>query len=191
MSTPNRGLDSKNLLVLSVVLLAALALKRRFGTASAEELDWLLAPTTFLVEVVTGQQFVHEARIGFVSEELPIMIAPACAGLNFFVIAVLTLSFGFLPKLQSWRGKASWLAASPLVAYAATLFANTVRIASAIAFHGIGFRIPMLTAAEVHRALGVVIYLPSAWILYTLTEACLRYVRATPVLVPLRTGSPA
>jgi exosortase K len=156
--------------LLSVVLVSALALKRRFGTASAEELDWLLAPTTFLVQLVTGQHFIHEARVGFVSEELPIIIAPACAGLNFFVIAILTLSFGIAPKLASPSRTALWLALCPLVAYAATLLANTVRIASAIAMHDVGIRVPMLTAAEAHRALGIAIYLPAAWILFAAAE---------------------
>jgi exosortase K len=156
--------------LLSVVLVSALALKRRFGTASAEELDWLLAPTTFLVELVTGQTFIHEARVGFVSNELPIIIAPACAGLNFFVIAILTLSFGFVPKLASPSRTALWLALCPLLAYAATLLANTVRIASAITLYDVGIRVPMLTAAEAHRALGVVIYLPAAWILFAAAE---------------------
>jgi exosortase K len=156
--------------LLALVLVSALALKRRYGAASAEELDWLLAPTTSLVELVTGQHFIHEARIGFVSERLPIIIAPGCAGLNFFVIALLTLSFGFLSKLRTPGAKALWLAASVPLAYAATLFANTVRIASAIALHEGGLRVPMLTAAEAHRALGVVVYLPVAWLLFAVAE---------------------
>lgn len=163
--------------LLSVALVSALALKRRFGTASAEELDWLLAPTTFLVELVTGQHFIPEARVGFVSEELPIVIAPACAGLNFFVIGLLTLAFGFVPKFSSRGAKALWLAASPLLAYTATLLANTVRIASAVALHESGVRVPMLTAAEAHRALGIAIYLPAAWMLFATAERGLRSLR--------------
>jgi exosortase K len=167
--------------LLSLVLVSALALKRRYGTASAEELDWLLVPTTFLVELVTGQHFVPEARVGFVSESLPIVIAPACAGLNFFVIGLLTLTFGFVPKLASSGAKALWLVASPLLAYAATLLANTVRIASAVGCHEIGLRVPMLTAAEAHRALGILIYLPAAWLLFAAAERGLRQLRtATP-----------
>jgi exosortase K len=156
--------------LLALVLVSALALKRRYGTANAEELDWLLAPTTFLVELASGQQFVHEARVGFVSEQLPIIIAPGCAGVNFFVIALLTLAFGFVPKLRSWKDKTLWLAVVPFVAYAATLLANTIRIASAVALHKIGLRVPMLTAAEAHRALGVVVYLPAAWVLFALAD---------------------
>jgi len=102
----------------------------------------------------------------------------------------LTLSFGFLPKLSGRSAKALWLAASPLLAYAATLLANTVRIASAIALHEVGFRIPLFTAAEIHRALGVAIYLPSAWVLFAVTERCLRSSRLTQPLIPLQAVSP-
>jgi exosortase K len=167
--------------LLSLVLVSALALKRRYGTAGAEELEWLLAPTTFLVEVVTGQHFVQEARVGFVSESLPIVIAPACAGLNFFVIGILTLAFGFVPKLRGWSAKGLWLAAIPFLAYGATLLANTVRIASAMGCREIGLRVPMLSASEAHRALGIVIYLPAAWLLFAVAERGLRSLRtATP-----------
>lgn len=155
-----------DLSLLLIVVLAALALKHRYGTAGAEELVWLLAPTTSLVELVTGQPFVHEAGAGFVGQTLPLVIAPGCAGLNFFVIALLTLSFGFIPKISSLNGKAAWLAVSPLFAYAATIVANAIRITSAIAMHETGFRAPLLTPAEAHRALGVVVYLPCLWILF-------------------------
>lgn len=163
--------------LLSLVLVSALALKRRYGTAGAEELDWLLAPTSSLVNLVTGQHFIREARVGFVSDSLPIVIAPACAGLNFFVIGFLTLSFGFIPKLSALTAKALWLAVSPPLAYAATLVANTVRIASAVGCHDMGLRVPMLTAAEAHRALGIVIYLPATWLLFAAAERGMRSLR--------------
>jgi exosortase K len=123
-----------------------------------------------LVEHATGEPFVHEARVGFVAERLPIVIAPACAGLNFFVIALLTLVVGFVLKWQTAPQKLLWLAACPVLAYAATTLANAVRITAAVGVHELGLRAPLLSASALHRALGVAVYLTSLWALFAATE---------------------
>ena len=42
---------------LLAILLGALALKHFYSTASVNELRWILAPTTLLVELVSGRTF--------------------------------------------------------------------------------------------------------------------------------------
>jgi exosortase K len=164
--------------LLSFILFASLALKRRYGVAGPEELDWLLVPTASLVELFIGHHFFREAGVGFVAEKLPIIIAPGCAGLNFFVVALLTLSFGFVGTFPTpWR-KLVWCGACPTIAYGATMMANTIRITSAVWIHETGFRAPVLSAPEAHRALGVVVYLPCLWAMYAVAERCLK--RAVP-----------
>ncbi len=158
----------------SLAVLVGAALKQRFANANAEDLGWLLAPATRLVESMTGQTFVHEARVGFVAERLPIVIAPACAGLNYVVIALLTLVVGFVTRFSTTRAKARWFAASLVFAYLATLVANTIRIATAVGLHEMGFRTSVFSPAEIHRALGVGVYLASLWIVYSVTDKALR-----------------
>lgn len=169
--TKRRALD---VVLFAVALASAYAMKRSYSVASAEELRWLLAPTTWLVERITGEPFAREAGAGFVAERLPLVIAPACAGVNFLIASFLTLSFGFVPRLHAITTKLAWLAATPFLACAATLLANTARIAVAVGLERHGIRIPALSHSEAHRALGVVVYLGGLWLSYSLAERLTR-----------------
>src|SRR2546429_4119772 len=117
---------------LIVVLLCALTLKLYYSTASADQLRWILAPTTVLVEFLTATQFDFEAHAGYLSSDRTFLIAAACAGVNFLITSFLMLS---LRKL--WRERSqniSWrsIPAAALTAYLATLLANTTRISIAL-----------------------------------------------------------
>jgi exosortase K len=164
--------------VVSLAVVAAAGLKRHYTNANAEDLGWLLCPATSLVESVTGQTFVREARVGFVAERLPMVIAPACAGLNYLVIAFLTLVIGFVREFPRVRDKAAWFVGSIAIAYFATLIANTCRIGAAVGLHENGFRAPWCSPAEFHRALGVGVYLASIWLLFAVAEAAFRRIRS-------------
>jgi exosortase K len=113
---------------LFVVLLCALGLKYFYSTASPNQLRWILAPTTFLVEVLSGQSFEFESHAGYMSSDNRFLIAASCAGVNFLLTAFLMLS---LRKL--WRDRSqsiSWfvIPLATMAAYIATLIANTARI---------------------------------------------------------------
>ena len=160
--------------LLVVALGAAYAMKRLYSTATAEDLDWLLGPATRVVARLTGEPFVREARVGFVAERLPIIVAPACAGVNFLIIAFLTLCFGFVGRMRGAVAKVSWCALCPVLAYAATLVANTCRIATAVGVHMARIRVPFMSPADAHRALGVAVYLVALWTLFESTDALTR-----------------
>lgn len=172
------GVTMADVALLAVLVALAATLKHCYSNANAEELGWLLEPAARAVARVTGEPFVHEARVGFVAERLSIVVAPACSGLNFFVIALLTLGIGFVPRFPRSIGKILCFVTIPVFAYAATLSANTVRIAAAVGLHRAGVQVPFVSPAAAHRALGVVVYLASLWILYLATEAAVR--RVTP-----------
>src|SRR5262245_5531390 len=74
-----------------VVLIFALALKLYYSSASADQLRWILAPTTALVELVSNTSFEFEAHAGYLSSDRSFLIAPACAGVNFLITAFLVL----------------------------------------------------------------------------------------------------
>ena len=94
MTARARSFSAWDALFLCWVVAAAYALKRHYATASAEELGWVLAPTAALVECFTSIHFTLERGVGFMSDSRDVVIAPACAGLNYFVVAMLSLSFG-------------------------------------------------------------------------------------------------
>src|SRR5262245_70920 len=115
-----------------LVLVAAFALKLHYSTASADQLRWILAPTATLVELVSGATFEFESHEGYISRERGFLIANSCAGVNFLIAAFLMLS---MRKLLGDRSKEiAWgfIPTAALVAYLATLVANTARITIAL-----------------------------------------------------------
>ncbi len=154
-----------------LVLAVGIAVKRYYSSSSAEDLEFVLHPTAALVGFVFGAPF-HEARAGWVSEELRTIIAPACAGLNYLVIAFSTLTFAFVRRLDDASDKLGWTLASAAAAYAATLLVNAGRIAL-----GIALKLHHATlgwsAETVHRVEGVVVYLGSLWMLVFAADALL------------------
>src|SRR5688500_11415705 len=148
----------KILAQVAAILLIALGLKYHYSTASVNELRWVLAPTTFLVEWVTGDYFVFESQAGYMSDDRTFLIAASCAGINFLIIAFLLLAFG-----RTWRDRAlstEWLSVPVLfgVAYFTTLIANTTRIVVALWLRELDLGSEWLDGEGLHRAEGIVIY---------------------------------
>jgi exosortase K len=155
---------------LAVVLLCALALKSYYSTATADELRWILAPTTALVTVLSGRSFAFESYTGYMSSDHTFVIAVPCAGVNFLLTAFLMLSLRVL-----WRGRfqgVSWrfLPIAALLAYVATLIANTTRICIALEMQRRAVDVSWLTGNQLHRLEGIVIYFGFLLLLFMLTE---------------------
>lgn len=168
--------------VLLVALGAALALKRFYGTASAAELRFLLAPTTALVELAGGHRFEWTPR-GYVSAELRFVVAPACAGVNFLVAAFAGLVLGFVRPARSARQNVAVLLASAAAAYVTAVVANAVRLLIAIPLWTRGVSLGWLTGPRLHELAGVTVFLGMLLLLH----AAARRVAAAPAhgLLPL------
>jgi len=83
---------------------------------------------------------------------------PACAGVNFLIVAFASLACGLVHTRASWRGRAALLAGSALAAYAVTVLANASRIAIAMRLHDAGASLGPLTGDALHCAAGVTVY---------------------------------
>jgi exosortase K len=159
--------------VLGFVSAVAYAVKSHYSTASAEDLRWALVPTTYLVETITGLHFTFERGAGFVSDSRYLVIAPACAGVNFLVIAFLSLSFGFVPELEAKARKIAFVSAGALSAYVAMVVVNALRISLHVLLTAhVRFAEPIREQA--HRVEGVVTYLTALFVLMAAARACLR-----------------
>ncbi len=134
-------------------------LKSFASHAGARELAPLLAPTAALVTRVSGHAFHAESGAGYVSREVGVVIAPACSGINFAIVAFTALALGFVTRFATARGKALWLCAAAPLAYAATVGVNTLRICLALAVGHELVAPGVLSGQDAHRALGVCVYL--------------------------------
>ena len=143
--------------------LAALALafllKHHYSHASAEDLRWILTPTTWLTSLFVAGEFTFRAGQGYLSREQSVLISPACAGVTFMVVALLSLVLGYGSSFAGLRRGARWLAVSIGLAYLTTLLVNALRIGLSIALGHLATRATGLTFQSVHRLLGIFIYL--------------------------------
>jgi exosortase K len=160
------GREIGALLALAAALASAYALKRHYSSASADQLGWMLAPTTALVELFTGGGFVPEPGIGYLSTRLRFAIAPSCAGVNFLIAAFAGLVLLYIRPHRPAAHNAAILAASAAAAYLATLAANTVRIVIAIPLHTHQVALGPLRGGELHRLEGIVVYLVALLVLF-------------------------
>lgn len=151
---------------LTLVLLCALALKYFYSTASVNELRWILAPTTVLVELLSGKSFEFESYTGYMSSDHTFVIAAPCAGVNFLLTAFVMLSLRRLWRDRFQAVSWSFLPAAALIAYVSTLIANTVRIVVALQ----GIALSGLTRNQVHRVEGIVVYFGFLLLLFVVME---------------------
>src|SRR5437763_3562934 len=125
-------MSTKTISQLIAVLVTAAGLKAWYSLAPVNDLWIVLTPTTWLVELVTGETFRFESYSGYVNADHTFLIAAACSGINFWIMAFLML--GVL-RLWSARERAvRWwnIPGFLLIAYLTTLIANTVRISIAL-----------------------------------------------------------
>ncbi|HEX5604134.1 MAG TPA: exosortase K [Pyrinomonadaceae bacterium] len=155
---------------LAIVLLCALALKQYYSTATANELRWILAPTTLLVELLSGRAFVFESYTGYMSSDHTFVIAVPCAGVNFLIMAFVMLA---LRRLLNGRFESvSWrfLPISMAVSYVATVIANAVRIVIALEIQRRSVEVSWLTENQLHRLEGIVVYFGFLMLLFVVME---------------------
>jgi len=155
---------------LAIVALCALALKQYYSTATANELRWILAPTTFIVELLSGRSFTFESYTGYMSSDHTFVIAVPCAGVNFLITA-----FVMLALRRLWQGRfesVSWraLPISMATAYVTTVIANAVRICVALEIQRRSFEVSGLTGNQLHRLEGIVVYFGFLMLLFFVME---------------------
>ncbi len=150
----------------AVVLLAA-ALKFYYSSAGVDDLRWILAPTTFLVELTTGLGFYFEEHVGYMSIDRTFLIALPCSGVNFLIVAYLTLSLRrLLGDEVTWRS----LLVVAVLAYLATIVANTARISVAIQLRDVAPMLDWLDPDDLHRLEGLAVYFAALLVLYFIDE---------------------
>src|SRR5690349_17690225 len=155
---------------LAIVTLCAFALKQYYSTGTANELRWILAPTTFIVELLSGRSFEFESYTGYMSTDHTFVIAVSCAGVNFLITAFVMLALRRLWEARfegiSWR----FLPISLATAYVATVVVNAVRICIALEIQRRSIEVSGLNANQLHRLEGIVVYFGFLMLLFLIVE---------------------
>lgn len=155
-----RSLPATSLPALPILVLA-IWLKYHFSQAGSQDLSWILAPLAWLVELGSGLSFQAERGIGYTSSDGLIVIAPACAGINFMITALLTGAGTVMAGSERIRTRIIGMAVVAVSAYILTLMVNALRIILAVELFGLDIYQGPLTKDRVHRILGIFLYFPS------------------------------
>ncbi len=169
----NRKVNWNRLAQVIILLLIALGLKQYYSTASANQLRWILAPTTMLVSLVSGESFQFESYAGYITSDHTFVVAAACAGVNFLITAFLMLSLQRLWLEQPTKAaKMTWrfIPIAAFVAYLTTLVANAVRITIALQLQRTQPRLGSLSRGELHRLEGIFVYFGFLLLLFLISE---------------------
>jgi exosortase K len=153
---------------LLLIVLCALGLKLHYSTATPDQLRWVLTPTTVLVEFLSGRSFQFESYTGYMSSDHTFVIAAPCAGVNFLITAFLMLGLRRLWRdrfqVVNWR----FIPLAAAGAYVTTLVANAIRICIALEMQR--QELSWLSANQLHRLEGIVVYFGFLLLLFVISE---------------------
>lgn len=168
------------MLSLSIILVLKLYTKQ----ADTEALQWILRPTACWTSILSGHPFIYEQGVGYINHSLRFIIAPTCAGLKFWMITSLMLSWSFLHRIEGPKRKLTWTLLCFPAALAATIFINGIRITLSIALPQIlqttKKGASLLTPAQLHTSIGTLVYFLSLLALYHLGDRITQKTKKEP-----------
>lgn len=167
------------LCVLAVMALVIWGMKRHYAGARADDLRWILSPTTQVVSVMTGTAFAWQPGEGYFSRDRLFLIEKSCAGINFMVSALGMLTLVLVQRAGSGMSATRVVGVSLAASYVAAVLVNAVRIAVAMWLAGHPAPLSTFSAADVHRVEGIAVYFGGLVVLYELVQRLDR--RAVPV----------
>ena len=190
-----------------VVLTVVVLLKHHYSIASAAQLEWILRPLSFLLEVFSGHAFHLDSNAEWVSVSADVRLVKACAGINFMLMSFMAYAWILRPDryvdadLKAWIvGRVLLLFAAITAAWVTCLLANSLRIIVAMTAKSHGWELDIIgiDGAQLHRLIGMAIYVPLLSLQLSLgNRSGKRDALAGPVLmylqlmvvVPLLTGN--
>lgn len=162
--------DKKPLISYFLGLLIVISLKLYSDQAGSDELIWILRPTAWWTSILSGFTFTYEQGAGYVNHSLRFIIAPACAGLRFLMIACLMLIWSFVHRMDSRKKQLHWTLLSLPVSCLITIFVNGIRITLSIILPPLLQKpesiIRNISSGQLHTAIGTLVYFLSLLILY-------------------------
>lgn len=158
----------------AIGLVAAFALKLYYSRANIDDLDWILAPTAWWVQLLCGITFKKEPGVGYLNHNYEFVIAPVCAGINFMIIALTTLIFSFIHHMKTVKSRVIWLIMSFVIIYPYTILVNSLRIIPSIYLLQMDFYRGWLTPERVHSMEGTLVYFVSLLFLYHIADRAVK-----------------
>lgn len=142
----------------SLSLGIALGLKIYHQDVDTSGLTWILAPTQWLVSLLTAYDFIYQEGLGYRCYAVQIVIDKSCAGLTFLILSMCMLHFSFLSQFTSVRGQIVGFMLLGTTAYLATILINSFRIVNLLYIQDWLTLHSPWDAPLVHEMLGIFLY---------------------------------
>lgn len=152
----------------------AFGMKYYCREADSDGLIWLLAPIAWWVRGISGITFSYEPGVGYVSHALRFILAPSCAGSQFLIICMVTLTVSFVHRMETWKKGFIWTGFSMAASYLYTILINGIRILLSIripqmleetSFYG-----KWISPEKLHTLIGTSVYFVSLLAVFFLAD---------------------
>ncbi|OPZ92871.1 MAG: hypothetical protein BWY74_01378 [Firmicutes bacterium ADurb.Bin419] len=151
-------------------LIVLFGLKWYYSMAGIEDLEWIIGPTAWWTEILSGNTFKKVPGLGYVNNANEFIIVSSCSGINFLIVLFSTLLYSFIHRLKVNKEKSLWFAFCMLFSYIMTIGVNGLRIIISMYLYNADIYGALITPERVHRIEGVLIYFVSLFIIYSLIE---------------------
>ncbi len=152
--------------------LALFGMKYFYSQATANHFTWILAPTVWWVQALSGIPFHFVPYEGYVNHTRQFVIALSCSGVQFMLITIAALLFPFVHQMDTNRKKLCWTAFAFPCSYVLTILVNVIRILLSIYLPAIMDRYLLQKSpsnpAKLHTLIGTFVYFTSLCIIYHL-----------------------
>lgn len=139
-----------------------------------DNLIFLLKPTAYLIEIITGTNFIFSSDSGFFYEQLNIIINKSCSGYNFWILSFLMLAFLSIKRFNNSIKKISAILIALLSTYILTIFVNTSRIYVSISIQKLAnIHLQSRPHYLIHEIVGITVNLFFFILIYVLTDKLL------------------
>jgi len=160
-------------ILLGSAILIFFGLKFLFRNLDHQQLLFLLIPTNFLVELMTGSASFFSIDNGFYYPEIAITIDKSCSGYNFWLLVFLIVAFLMTKYYQKGWKVFFIIPASLLFSLILTYFVNASRIFVSIFLQRKMNIFEKFSDHIVHESIGVFINLFFMILVYWLIEKVL------------------
>lgn len=152
-----------------LLLLTLLGLKAFHRMAHTDDLLWLLAPLSLLVELYGKAQFAYVPDWGYWDEARHILVDKSCSGFNFLLILLGLLYVTWVPAQTHWRHL--FLRVIPLIglAYLLSIVVNAGRMICILSVQDKLVSWGM-NPALAHEMLGIFIFWGSLFLIYQVIQ---------------------
>jgi|GEM_PF-4255442 len=140
---------------------------------------WILYPTVFIVQFLTGYAFSYFENTGYVSYDNIITISKSCAGINLFILTNLIGIYLISASRSELHKKALYLIPNLIMSYIFTIITNALRISFSIYFEPVKRSVPFLIKAKnwVHYGIGTFLFIFSLLVYYFILKRGLPWIK--------------